>query len=104
MKLTGPSAQWRNDLSASVEQVPPEVSFFLDSNIWAINTEADLWRVLLSRSNSVFVVPNVRLEIEGWITRNPSYIGSRAVREDHTNLIMQDLPAIGSDEATAYLY
>ena len=104
MKLTGPSAQWRNDLSASIEQVPPEASFFLDSNIWAINTETDLWRALLGRTNSVFIIPNVRLEIEGWITRNPSYIGSRAVREEHPNLIKQALPAVGSDEATAYLY
>lgn len=104
MKLTGSSAQWRNDLPASIEQVHPEVSFFLDSNIWDINVETDLWRVLLERLNSVFVIPNVRLEIEGWITRNPSYIGSRAVRENHPNLIQQCLPAVGSDDATAYLY
>lgn len=104
MKFTRPSAQWRANLPASIEHVPPEVSFFLDSNIWDRNLETNLWHALLGRSNSVFVIPSVRLELEGWINRNPSYIGSLAVREKHPNLILQDLPPIDSDEATAYVY
>jgi hypothetical protein len=104
MMISRPSAQWRANLPASIKQTPPNVSFFVDSNVWDINIEADLWHALLERSDSVFVIPSVRLEIDGWINRNPDYIGSRAVRENHSNLIMHALPATGSDEATAYLY
>jgi hypothetical protein len=44
------------------------------------------------------------LEIDGWISRNPTYIGSKAIHDRHENLIMYGLPEVASDAAVAYLY
>ena len=103
-KFTSANATWRTELATSIREVPPEVSFFLDTNIWDKNIEDGVWIALLGRPNSVFVIPSVRLELEEWITRNADYIGSRAIAQKHPNLLIQDLPPQDSDEATAYAY
>lgn len=99
-----PGAEWRSDLADSVETVPPDVCFFLDTNIWDKNLDPKIWQALLARNDSVYVIPSVRLELKDWILRNPEYIGSRAIRESNPNLIVRNLPPTDSDEMTAYAY
>src|SRR5579875_3189773 len=103
-KFTSPNSAWRAELSESIRGIDSEVSFFLDTNIWDKNLEGEVWVALLSRSNSVFVIPSVWLELQGWIGRNPDYIGSRAISDKHPNLIIQSLPSQDSDEITAYAH
>jgi hypothetical protein len=91
-------------LPTSIRDAPSEICFFLDTNMWDRSFEADLWNALLSRSDSVFVIPNVRLELQAWIGRNQDFVGSRAVLDRHPNLILKDLPPEDSDEITAYAY
>jgi hypothetical protein len=91
-------------LAASIEEVAPEVCFFLDTNIWDRNLEDEIWQALLSRHDSVYVIPNVRLELKERIARNPEYVGSGAIQDSNTNLILQHLPPADSDELTTYAY
>jgi hypothetical protein len=105
MKIRENDTGLRANLVRNIENnVSPEVSFFLDSNMWDIKIEDSLWRALLARPDSIYVIPNVRLEVNDWVMRNPAYIGSRAVIEKHLNLQVTSLPAQGTSEANAYLY
>jgi hypothetical protein len=103
-KFFAPSAAWRMNLGASIRAVPSEVCFFLDTNIWDKNLEPDIWHALLVRSDSVYIIPSVRLELQGWVKKNPDYIGSQAIRKKNPKLILQELAPPDSDEITVYAY
>jgi hypothetical protein len=103
-RMFASNAEGREHLADDIAEVAPEVSFFLDTNIWGRNLEDTVWLSLLGRRDSVYVIPSVRLELQGWISRNSGYIGSRAILEKNPNLIVQGLPPTESDEMTAYMY
>jgi hypothetical protein len=103
-RMYASDAEGREHLADDIAEVAPEVSFFLDTNIWDRNLEDAVWFSLLGRRDSVYVIPSVRLELQEWISRNPEHIGSRAILEKNPNLIAQGLPPIESDEITAYAY
>jgi hypothetical protein len=94
----------RLNLHKTITQAPPEVAFFLDTNMWDRTLEPELWAALLARRDSIFVIPNVRLELKKWIVANPNFPGSQAIMDKKSNLIIMDLPPNDSDELTAYAY
>jgi hypothetical protein len=99
-----PSNEARAHLSETLESAPPDVCFFLDSSIWDATFEADVWPALLARTTNVFVIPNVRLELQGWIARHPAHLGSQALLAERPPLVLVDLPGTDTDAETAWAY
>lgn len=102
-KFSGPSEGTRTNLAEIIRSVPSEVSFFVDSNIWDTKIEDEIWHALLSRRDSVYVIPNVRLELDGWLRRNPDYVGTRGVLDDDSTLVAMPFPS-NENEVRAYTY
>jgi hypothetical protein len=94
----------RSGLPTTIAQAPAEAAFFLDSSMWDRRLEPELWAALLARQDSVFVIPNVRLELQNWVVTHPDFPGSRAIMDKRSNLVIKNLPAEDSDEFTAYVY
>lgn len=91
-------------LAEAMASVPANVAIFLDNNIWDLSLGSDLWPALLGRERGVYVVPGVRIELEPWRRRNPSFIGSKAVEEKQPPLELLDLPSEASEQKALIYY
>ena len=92
------------ELSEGIAMIPPEVAIFLDNNIWDLSLGPHLWPVLLGRERGVHVVPGVRIELEPWRRRYPSFIGSIAVEERRAPLEFLDVPPEGAQRDALIYY
>lgn len=90
-------------IAKAIAMIPSDVAIFLDNNIWDLSLGSDLWPALLGRERGVYVVPGVRIELEPWRKRNPSFIGSKAAEEKRAPLELLDLPPEGP-ERNALIY
>jgi hypothetical protein len=91
------------DLAVSIAGLPTSSAVFLDNNIWDLRFENDVWPALLATDAKVYMIPSVRLELEPWRVRHPSFIGSAAVTKGE-NLILLDLPEEGPNRAVFTYY
>lgn len=91
-------------LVEAIAAIPSNVAIFLDNNIWDLSLGSNLWPALLDRERGVYVVPGVRIELEPWRKRNPSFVGSTAVEENRPPLEFLDLPPEGSERKALVYY
>jgi len=62
-----------------VADVPDDVVFFCDTNLFHRRTDARLWDALLNREGKMVIVPAVRRELDPWLVSNETHPAARAI-------------------------
>lgn len=104
-KFSGPSVGMREALASSlspdIEQRPV---FFLDTNLWDVNVETELWQALIGLSKDIVVIPQVKTEVQGWLTTHENHLAARAMRGPDLPFTMLELPTPWTPAWDAYAY
>jgi len=80
LSFKGGELDWDSGtLAREIAEAPEEVAFFVDSSMWDLAMDPAVWKALLGRHDSVYVIPNVRMELADWVTRHPTFVPAKAL-------------------------
>jgi hypothetical protein len=87
----------------SIAMTPNDATFFCDTSMFDVRTDARLWPALLNQPGKLVLTPRVLLELEPWLKTHPDHIAARAVRERHKGIRFLE-HNYNDDQLAGYVY
>ena len=104
-KFTGPSVGARTALASSLQVVSDQrPAFFLDTNLWDVNVEHELWQALIALGKDVIVIPQVKAELGSWLSSHGDHPAARAILDPNGPFTLLELPTPWTPQWNTYAY
>ena len=89
-------------LYKTLRRLADDVDVFLDSSVWDIHLDKKIWNELLDRGRSVYVLPQVRLELDPWLKVHASSRPASALLGKNPPFAVSAMPDPATDDGRAF--